>query len=98
MVQRSILIMFIYHCTIYGIHGHTGGSVEEKRFEESDYLENGVYGSLISSSYGPLAQKGEEVLYGIDVDSTLVVYASNEIQVQSDDSIITYRYDRTGER
>ena len=34
----------------------------------------------------------------IDVDSTLVVYASNEIQVQSDDSIITYRYDRTGER
>ena len=34
----------------------------------------------------------------IDVDSTLVVYASNEIQVQSDDSIITYCYDRTGER
>ena len=51
---------------------------------------------MISSSYGLLVQKGEEEPYGIDVDSTIVVYASNEVRVQDDDKIYTVQYDRNG--
>lgn len=79
-----------------GMSGMESGSVDEERYEESDYLEHGVYGSLISSSYGLLVQKGEEEPYGIDVDSTIVVYASNEVRVQDDDKIYTVQYDRNG--
>lgn len=82
--------------TVCGINGYIDGSVDRERFKESDYLEYGVYGSLISSSYGLLVQKGEEEPYGIDVDSTIVVYASNEVRVQDDDKIYTVQYDRNG--
>ena len=40
--------------TCYAFNGNGSGSFEEQRFEEGDYLEKGVYGSLISSSYGLL--------------------------------------------
>ncbi len=82
--------------TVCGINGYIDGNVDRERFKESDYLEYGVYGSLISSSYGLLVQKGEEEPYGIDVDSTIVVYASNEVRVQDDDKIYTVQYDRNG--
>lgn len=84
--------------SISGFNGYTSGSVEQQRFEEADYLEHGVYGSLISSSYGLLIQKGDNTPYGVDVDSTLIVYADNEIEVRKNNDIITYRYDRQGKK
>lgn len=40
--------------SVYAFNGYAGGSYSERRFEECDYLGAGVYGSLISSSYGLL--------------------------------------------
>lgn len=82
----------------YAFNGMGRGSVDEQRFEEGDYLENGVYGSLISSSYGLLIQKGNNDPYGVDVDSTVIVYANDVVQVEHKDEIITYRYDRNGNK
>lgn len=86
--------------TCYAFNGNGGGSLKEQRFEEGDYLEKGVYGSLISSSYGLLIQKGDNEPYGVDVDSTVIVYADNEVQIEDEDKkkIITYRYDRNGNK
>ena len=84
--------------TCYAFNGNGSGSFEEQRFQEGDYLENGVYGSLISSSYGLLIQRGDNEPYGVDVDSTVIVYADDEVQVEDKDKIITYRYDRNGNK
>lgn len=84
--------------SVYAFNGCASGSYSERRFEESDYLEKGVYGSLISSSYGLLIQKGDNEPYGVDVDSTVIVYADDEVQVEDKDKIITYRYDRNGNK
>lgn len=87
--------------SFYGFKNYSG-SITEKRFEEHDYLERGVYGSLISSSYGLLIQNGDDVPYGVDVDSTIIAYANNEVQMyvedKDGDEIVTYRYDRDGEK
>ena len=86
--------------SVYAFNGDASGSYSERRFEESDYLEKGVYGSLISSSYGLLIQKRDNEPYGVDVDSTIVVYADNEVEIYDVDEgeIVTYRYDRDGSR
>lgn len=86
--------------SVYAFNGYANGSFSERRFEESDYLEKGVYGSLISSSYGLLIQKGDNEPYGVDVDSTIVIYADNEVEIYDTDEqeIITYRYNRDGNR
>lgn len=86
--------------SVYAFNGYAGGSYSERRFEECDYLGAGVYGSLISSSYGLLIQKGDNEPYGVDVDSTIVVYADNEVEIYDVDEgeIVTYRYDRDGSR
>lgn len=86
--------------SVYAFNGYAGGSYSERRFEECDYLGAGVYGSLISSSYGLLIQKGDNEPYGVDVDSTIVVYVDNEVEIYDVDEgeIVTYRYDRDGSR
>lgn len=73
------------------------GSVSEKRFTESDYLNAGVYANKISSSYGLLIQKGDNEPYGIDVSSDIVILACNTItKVDSSGNEIIYTYDRNG--
>lgn len=90
--------------SIYAVNGYTNGNISERRLEESDYLEYGVYGSLISSTYDLLIQKGDMEPYGIDVDATVIVYADNEVEVleksekdgEEIEEIVTYRYNRGG--
>lgn len=81
----------------HGLNGMTSGTVTEKRYEEEDYLENGVYGNKISSSYGLLIQKGDNEPYGIDVSSDVVILASNTIvKEKADGTQKIYTYNRDG--
>jgi len=65
--------------SFHGFNGYSSGSVEEKRYTEKKYLENGVYANKISSAYGLLIQKGNDEPYGVDVSSDVVVLAYNKI-------------------
>ena len=65
--------------SFHGFNGYSSGSVEEHRYTEKKYLENGVYGNKISSSYGLLIQVGDNEPYGVDVSSDVVVLAYNKI-------------------
>ncbi|MEI3530170.1 MAG: hypothetical protein V8Q75_03730 [Bacilli bacterium] len=83
--------------SVHGFNGYMSGSVSEKRFTESDYLNAGVYANKISSSYGLLIQKGDNEPYGIDVSSDIVILACNTItKVDSSGNEIIYTYDRNG--
>ncbi len=62
-----------------GFNGYSSGTVEEKRYTEKKYLESGVYGNKIVSSYGLLIQVGDNEPYGVDVSSDIVVLAYNKI-------------------
>ena len=65
---------------IHGCQGYSNGSVEEKRFLESDYLSKGVFANKITSVVGLLIQDNEhEVPYGVDVLSTLMVDFCNKV-------------------
>lgn len=84
--------------SIYGFQGYYSGSVSEKRFTESAYLECGVYANKISSAYGLLIQKGDNEPYGIDVSSDIVILACNTItKVDSLGNETIYTYDRNGD-
>ena len=65
--------------SFHGFNGYSSGSVEEQRYTEKKYLENGVFGNKISSSYGLLIQVGDNEPYGVDVSSDVVVLAYNKI-------------------
>ena len=65
--------------SFHGFNGYGSGTVEEKRYTEKKYLENGVFGNKISSSYGLLIQVGDNEPYGVDVSSDVVVLAYNKI-------------------
>ncbi len=81
----------------HGINGMGSGTVSEKRYEEEDYLEKGVYGNKIASSYGLLIQKGDNEPYGVDVSSDVVVIACNTIiKEKSDGTQKVYTYERDG--
>lgn len=83
--------------SVHGFNGYTNGSISEKRFLETDYLEAGVYANKISSSYGLLIQKGDNEPYGIDVSSDIVILACNTItKVDSQGNETIYTYDRDG--
>lgn len=81
----------------YGVNGVHSGSFTEKRYEEEEYLEEGVYANKISSSYGLLIQKGDNEPYGVDVSSDVVVIACNTIvKEKSDGTQKVYTYNRDG--
>lgn len=83
--------------SIHGFNGYISGSVSEKRFQESEYLEAGVYANKISSSYGLLIQKGNDEPYGKDVSSDIVILACNTITtVDSKGNETIYTFDRDG--
>lgn len=65
--------------SFHGFNGFVSGSVEEQRYTEKKYLENGVFANKISSSYGLLIQVGDNEPYGVDVSSDVVVLAYNKI-------------------
>ena len=65
--------------SFHGFNGYSSGSVEEQRYTEKKYLENGVFANKISSSYGLLIQVGDNEPYGVDVSSDVVVLAYNKI-------------------
>lgn len=81
----------------YGFNGYSSGSVNERRHTESEYLEEGVYANKISSSYGLLIQKSNDLEpYGVDVSSDVVILVSPEIITEDDEKVYTYTYDRNG--
>ena len=86
---------FVKDC-YYGFNGSSVGSVEEKRYTEKRYLENGVYANKFSSNYGLLIQVGDNEPYCVDVLSDFVVCAYNKIVTEYTSGrveIKTYRKD-----
>lgn len=80
-----------------GYNGYTNGSISERRRTEEEYLEKGVYGNKISSSYGLLIQKGDNEPYGVDISSDVIVIASNTIiKEKNDGTQKIYTYERDG--
>ena len=80
-----------------GFKGYSSGEVEEKRYTEEDYLEEGVFGNMISSVYGLLIQVGDNEPYGVDVSSDVVVLACNKITVKYESGKVEEKtYNRDG--
>ena len=65
---------------VHGHNGYSNGSIEQRRFLESDYLEAGVFANKITSIYGLLGKdETKDVIYGIDVLSELKVNFCNRV-------------------
>lgn len=80
-----------------GFNGYVSGEVTEHRYTEEDYLEEGVFGNMISSVYGLLIQVGDNEPYGVDVSSEVVVLACNKITVKYDSGKVEEKnYNRDG--
>lgn len=79
--------------TVYAYHGYGNGSVSEKRFLESDYLEKGVYANHIGIIYGLLIQgKDDPEPRGIDVYDDIYVRVYDTVKFEDDNNgRITYR-------
>lgn len=77
--------------TVHGFNGHTSGSITEKRFLESDYLEKGVFANKITSIIDLIIVKGDEVTC-VSVPSEVQVSVWPFIKMQKSDGTIYYRY------
>lgn len=82
--------------SFYGFNGYSSGSIDEQRYTEENYLEHGVYGNKISSTYDLLIQKGDNEPYVTSVDSDIVVIAYNIITKSDGDTYKYYQYNRDG--
>lgn len=80
------------HGTFLGLSGYgSEGDIEQERYEESDYLEKGVYANKITSIFGLLVQGPNEIEpHGADTwdDINVRVYDTITVQVGND---IEYR-------
>lgn len=76
---------------VHGYNGYTSGSVEEKRFLESDYLEKGVNANKISSIIDLIVVRENEERF-VSVKSEVQVSVWPFIQIQKDNGEIYYRY------
>ncbi len=86
--------------TFFAYQGFGKGDVVEKRRLESDYLSHGVWANKISGVVGLIIRdKKTGETRGVDVKTTLLVAVNNQIEFQKNDgTIVTYEYDRNGNR
>lgn len=64
----------------------------EEKFSEAKFLESGVIGNDIVSTYKLLIQKGDNEPYGVDVSSNVMVYASLKKTEIRGNKEFTYRF------
>jgi len=76
---------------VHGYRGYSSGSIEEKRFLESDYLEKAVYANKITSVIDLIIIKGEEMTC-VSVPSEVQVSVWPFIQMVDSDGNTTYKY------
>lgn len=76
---------------IYGYKGYSGGSIQEKRFVESDYLNMGVNANKISSVIDLIIIEGDRVTC-TSVESKVQISVWPYIMRKNYDGSITYRY------
>ena len=76
---------------VHGYNGYSSGSVSEKRFLESDYLEKAVYANKITSIIDLIIVKGEEITC-VSVPSEVQVSVWPFIERQKSDGTRYYRY------
>ncbi len=85
--------------SFHGFEGCESGTVEQKRYLESDYLNKGVYANHISAIYGLLVKGPEDSEFrGIDTLSDIYIQVCNEISFVEDEKVVTYRYDIYGNK
>ena len=85
---------------IYGNRYYTSGEITEKRFLESDYLEDGVWANKIDSVIDLIIvdKTTNEVLRVVSVPSSLIVKINNQITFYDGGEYKTYEYDKNGQR
>ena len=76
---------------VHGYNGYSSGTVEEKRFLESDYLEKAVYANKITRIIDLLIVKGEEITC-VSVPSEVQVSVWPFIEIQKSGGTKYYRY------
>lgn len=76
--------------TFYGYSGYSSGSIEEKRYTESDYAEMGVYANKIQIVYDLLVKgPNDKDFSNISVSTDFIVpITQSEIKYQYDDGSI----------
>ena len=77
--------------TVHGFNGYSNGSVSEKRFLESDYLEKAVFANKITSVIDLIIVNGEEMTC-VSVPSEVQVSVWPFIKMQKDDGTVYYKY------
>ncbi len=80
--------------TFFGLSGYSSsGAIEQERYEESDYLEKGVYANKISSIFGLLVQGPNEVEpHGVDAWDDINIRVYNTVAIQVDGEIEYRKY------
>lgn len=74
-----------------GFNGYSSGSVTERRYKESEYLENGVYANKITSIIDLIIVRGDEQRT-VSVPSEVQVSVWPFIQVINETGNLVYRY------
>ena len=74
-----------------GFNGYSSGSVSERRYKESEYLENGVYANKITSIIDLIIVRGDEQRT-VSVPSEVQVSVWPFIQVINESGDLVYRY------
>lgn len=85
--------------TFYAYGSYGSGSVDQKRYVDSDYLCKGVYSNKICLVYGLLIQGPNDAEpYGIDVTDEVHVYVYNRVEKYDSSKGImnVYEYDLDG--
>lgn len=79
--------------SFYGFNSYSSGTIKEERYEESDYLERGVYANKISSVFDLIiVDKNKNKTSCISVDSDIQVSVWPFIKVNGQDSYKYFKY------
>lgn len=77
-----------------GLKGYSAGTIEERRYTEEDFLDNGVWANRIDTVVDLIIRdKNTGEISTVSVDSTLLVEADNSIKYSDGSSKV---YDRDG--
>jgi len=83
-----------------GFQGYTSGTITEKRFLESDYLEKGVVANSIYTIFGLLVKgPNDKDFRGIDVDDDIAIAVYNRVSYIDDNNSVyevEYQTDENG--
>lgn len=84
--------------TFFGLSGYSStGEFKQERYEESDYLEKGVYANKISSIFGLLVQgPNEKEPHGVDISDDINIRVYDTVSVQKGDNIEYRKYNDDG--